>query len=209
LLSFTATKKSRSGVLSLSGSGEGWKPRYQQVWMRQDESGWMILPGDVSPMVGTYPEEREEAVRGLSAQFAKDEAKMEEEFLAGVLKIVGQENPKGEAASEAEAKKLVQEWRRIAKEEDMMELLKVSAVRKLPAKPTALLRDLGFVRKGAAIASVPDQIIDSKAAGRFRGVSMMIDQGGGLERACPLVLVVPTEADHRVLVDIELAFGNK
>lgn len=192
------------GVLSLSGSGEGWKPRYQQVWMRQDESGWMILPGDVSPMVGTYPEEREEAVRGLSAQFAKDEAKMEEEFLAGVLEIVGQENPKGEAASEADAKKLVQEWRRIAKEEDMMALLKVSAVRKLPAKPTALLRDLGFVRKGAAIASVPDQIIDSKAVGRFRGVSMMIDQGGGLERACPLVLVVPTETDHRVLVDIEL-----
>ena len=192
------------GVLSLSGAGEGWKPKYQEVWMKQGESGWMILPGDVSPMLGTYPGEWEEAIRGLSARYVKDEARMEEEFLAGVLKVVGLDHPKGKAASEADAKKLVQEWRRIAKEEDMLSLLKVSAVRELPAKPTGLLRDLGFVRKGAVAAVVPDQIIGSKAAGRFRGVSMMIDNGGGLERACPLVLVVPTEADHRVLVDIEL-----
>jgi hypothetical protein len=50
----------------------------------------------------------------------------------------------------------------------------------------------------------PDQIIGSKAVGRFRGVSMMIDHGGGVDRACPLVLVVPTKTGHCVLVDVEL-----
>ena len=192
------------GILSFSGSGEDWKPKYQRVWIRQDTSGWMVLPGDVSPMLGTYPNESEEILRGLSAQFVKDEAKMGEEFFSDVLKVVGREDPKGKAASEAQAKALVKEWRRIAREEDMMALLRVSAVRKLPVKPTSLLRDLGFVRKGAATAMSSDQIIGSKAVGRFRGVSMMIDHGGGLDRACPLVLVVPTETIHCVLVDVEL-----
>lgn len=192
------------GVLSFSGSGENWKPKYQQVWMRQDASGWMILPGIVSPVVGTYPEESFEGLRSLSEQFVKDEVKMEEEFFADVLKVVGREDPKGKAASEPQALALVKEWRRIAKEEDMMAFLRVSAVRKLPAKPTSLLRDLGFVRKGAASAMSPDQIIGSKAVGRFRGVSMMIDHGGGVDRACPLVLVVPTRIGHCVLVDVEL-----
>lgn len=192
------------GVLSFSGTGENWKPKYQQVWMRQDASGWMILPGIVSPMVGTYPEENFEDFRALSEQFVKDEVKMEEEFFANVLKIVGREDPTGKAASEPQAMALVKEWRRIAREEDMMAFLSVSAVRKLPAKPTNLLRDLGFVRKGAASAMSPDQIIGSKAVGRFRGVSMMIDHAGGGDRACPLVLVVPTKIGHCVLVDIEL-----
>ncbi len=192
------------GILSLSGSGENWKPKYKRVWMRQGISGWMILPGDVGPMLGTYPEEAEEGLRGLSIQFVKDEAKMEEEFLADVLKVVGREDPEGKAASEVEAETLVKEWRRIAKEEDMVALLRISAVRKLPAKPTNLLRDLGFVRKGAAAAISQDKIIGSKFSGRFRGVSMMIDHGGGLDRACPLILVVPTEIGHRVLVDVEL-----
>lgn len=192
------------GILSLSGSGENWKPKYKRVWMRQGISGWMILPGDVRPMLGTYPEEAEEGLRGLSIQFVKDEAKMEEEFLADVLKVVGREDPEGKAASEVEAEILVKEWRRIAKEEDMVALLRISAVRKLPAKPTNLLRDLGFVRKGAAAAISQDKIIGSKFSGRFRGVSMMIDHGGGLDRACPLILVVPTEIGHRVLVDVEL-----
>ena len=101
--------------------------------------------------------------------------KLEEEFFADVLKLVGREDPDGKAASEPRAMALVKEWRRIAREEDMMAFLSVSAVRKLPAKPTSLLRDLGFVRKGAASAMSPDQIIGSKAVGRFRGVSMMID----------------------------------
>lgn len=192
------------GVLSFSGSGENWKPKYKQVWMRQDASGWMILPGIVSPMVGTYPEESFEGFRALSEQFVKDEVKMEEEFFADVLKIVGREDPNGKAASEPQAIALVKEWRRIAREEDMMAFLRVSAVRRLPAKPTSLLRDLGFVRKGAASAMSPDQIIGSKAVGRFRGVSMMIDHGGGVDRACPLVLVVPTKTSHCVLVDVEL-----
>lgn len=192
------------GILSLSGSGENWKPKYKRVWMRQGISGWMILPGDVGPMLGTYPEEAEEGLRGLSIQFVKDEAKMEEEFLADVLKVVGREDPEGKAASKVEAETLVKEWRRIAKEEDMVALLRISAVRKLPAKPTNLLRDLGFVRKGAAAAISQDKIIGSKFSGRFRGVSMMIDHGGGLDRACPLILVVPTEIGHRVLVDVEL-----
>lgn len=192
------------GILSLSGSGESWKPKYKRVWMRQGISGWMILPGDVGPMLGTYPEEAEEGLRGLSLQFVKDEVKMEEEFLADVLKVVGREDPEGKAASEVEAETLVKEWRRIAREEDMVALLRISAVRKLPAKPTNLLRDLGFVRKGAAAAISQDKIIGSKFSGRFRGVSMMIDHGGGLDRACPLILVVPTETGHRVLVDVEL-----
>ena len=33
---------------------------------------------------------------------------------------------------------------------------------------------------------------------------MMIDHGGGVDRACPLVLVVPTKIGHCVLVDVEL-----
>lgn len=193
------------GILSFAGSGESWKPKYHRVWMKQDESGWMILPGDISPMQGTYPEESGESLRGLAARFVKDAEKMEEQFLASILKLIGRDDPKGKAASEIEAKILAQEWRRIAREKDMMALLKVSAVRKLPAKPTGLLRDLGFVRKGAATAVAPDQIIGSKLAGRFHGVSMMIDHGGGLDRACPLVLVVPTETGHCVLVDIELS----
>ena len=192
------------GILSFSGSGENWKPKYQQVWMRQDASGWMILPGKVSPMVGTYLEGSEEDLRALSEQFVEDEVKLEEKFFTDVLKIVGRENPEGKAASEPQAKALVKEWRRIAREEDMMAFLRVSAVRKLPAKPTSLLRDLGFVRKGAASAMSPDQIIGSKAVGRFRGVSMMIDHAGGVDRACPLVLVVPTKIGHCVLVDVEL-----
>ena len=192
------------GVLSFSGSGENWKPKYQQVWMRQDASGWMILPGKVNPMVGTYLEGSEEGMRALSEQFGKDEVELEEKFFSDVLKIVGRENPEGKAASEPQAKALVKEWRRIAREEDMMAFLRVSAVRKLPAKPISLLRDLGFVRKGAASAMSPDQIIGSKAVGRFRGVSMMIDHAGGVDRACPLVLVVPTKIGHCVLVDVEL-----
>ena len=192
------------GVLSFAGSGENWKPKYQQVWMRQDASGWMILPGNVSPIVGAYLEESEEGLRALSEQFGKDKVKMEEKFFADVLKIVGREDPKGKAASEPQAMALVKEWRRIAREEDMMAFLRVSAVRKLPDKPTSLLRDLGFVRKGAASAMSPDQIIGSKAVGRFRGISMMIDHGGGVDRACPLVLVVPTKTGHCVLVDVEL-----
>ena len=192
------------GVLSFAGSGENWKPKYQQVWMRQDASGWMILPGKVNPMVGTYLEGSEEGMRALSEQFGKDEVELEEKFFSDVLKIVGRENPEGKAASEPQAKALVKEWRRIAREEDMMAFLRVSAVRKLPAKPISLLRDLGFVRKGAASAMSPDQIIGSKAVGRFRGVSMMIDHAGGVDRACPLVLVVPTKIGHCVLVDVEL-----
>lgn len=200
---FYKEEKIALGVLSLSGAGESWKPKYQRIWMRQDESGWMILPGDISPMLGTYPEKREKGVRGLSAQFLNDEAKMEEEFLADVLKVLSLENPNGKVASQADAKKLVLEWRRIAREEDMMTLLKSSAVRMLPAKPTGLLSALGFVRNGAVTAVVPDEMIGTKAAGRFRGVSMMIGKGRGV-RACPLILVVPTESGHSVLVDIEL-----
>jgi len=194
------------GLLSLPTSGESWKPVYRKIWMSHDGDGWVVLPGGEVPLRNSYPPERQEVVQKMVDEFTKDAAKMEDEFLVNVLKVVGLANPEGTAASEELAKTLVNEWRQTATDGTMINLLKVSAVRKLPAKPTKLLRDLGFIRKGAGIAASPDEILGSKAAGRFRGVSLRVDSGGGSEMSYPLMIVAPSEDRYRVLVDIELPF---
>ncbi len=195
-------EKMALGILSLPTSGESWKPTYRKIWMSHDEDGWVVLPGDDAPLRNSYPEDQQEVVQKIVDEFAKDDSKMEEEFLVNVLKVVGLENPKGSSASEELAKKLVTEWRETAGDGTMMNLLKVSAVRKLPAKPKELLKNLGFMRNGAVVASGPDQTLGSKAVGRFRGVSIMIHGRAMVD--FPLMIVVPTQDGHRVLVDIEL-----
>lgn len=192
------------GILSLPTSGESWEPAYGKVWMSHETDGWVIIPGDDAPLQNSYPKEQQEVVRKITKQFSADQVKMKQDFLIDVLKVVRIEDPKGEVASEEQAKKLVAEWRRVANEGNMMSLLKVSAVRQLPSDPEEFLDDLGNVIKGVGSVSSPDQFLGFKAVGRFHGVSLMIDLRGGADVSCPLMIVVPTKEGHKVLVDIEL-----
>ena len=192
------------GILNMPTTGESWEPEYRRVWMSQEEDGWVILPGSEAPLSNSVSEEQLEVAKKLAEEFAKDSLEMKKEFLVNVLKIVGIENPNGSAASEENAKKLVSEWRETAGEGTMMNLLKSSAVRKLPDDPKDLLKNLGYVRKGALVATEPDRTLGSKAVGRFRGVSVMVHGRAMVE--FPLMFVVPTQEGHRILVDIELPF---
>jgi hypothetical protein len=192
------------GILSLPPSADTWKPVYQKIWLGQGEEGWMILPGRERPSPMSYPEEEKKSVDKLMEVYAIEEERISEKFLQNVLKVVALDIGKGDAAEEAESLKMVKEWRRMAREGGMIPLLKLSAVRKLPEKAKTLLREVGYLRKGAASAKGEDEILGSKAAGRFRAVSVSSVVGQGNEMQCPLFFVVPVEGGHRVLVDIEL-----
>lgn len=193
------------GVLTLGNSAESWKPSYQTVWMAKEEEGWMILPGAIAPMSNSIAPALMEIQQKFAQQFAKDRETMEAEYLEDVLRVVGIDDQAGKAASEEVAIALVKEWRSIAGKGGMLELLKKSAVRKLPENPGKFLQEVGFVITGAINAKVPDELIGNKVVARFHGVSMMIDDGGGgVGMSCPLIIVTPTKDRHRVLVDVEL-----
>jgi hypothetical protein len=195
-------------LVSLPPSSETWKPRYLEVWLGQDEEGWMILPGQGKPLAGSHPESQEKAITGLVEECAKFRETVYEEFLKKTPEVVALDDGEGEVASEEEAYQVVKAWRETARDKGMMALLKASAVRARPEDPKPLLKTLGFVRQSAADASEPDRILGSRAAGRYRGVSLMTDRGQGNEMRCPLVLVVPTSEGFRVLADIELPLAT-
>lgn len=192
------------GILSLDNGAGGWEPTYQTVWMAKEEDGWMILPGLKTPMLNSIQPALVEVQKKFADQFLKDKKIMEEKFLADVLKVVVLDGGEGKAASSEEAVALAKEWRTLAGKGGMLELLEKSAVRKLPENPVEFLKDVVAVRNGAKTATVPDQIIGSKVEARFHGVSMMVDDRNGVERACPLLIVTPTKNGFRVLVDVEL-----
>ena len=192
------------GVLFLSNHSESWKPSYQMVWMAREEEGWMILPGTKTPMGNSIAPALAGIQKKFAEQFAKDREKMEEEYLEGVLKVVGIDGQAGPAASEEMALALVREWRSIAGKGGLVELLEKSAVRKLPENPINFLGAVGSVLNGASAATVPDELIGNKAVARFRGVSMMVDGGNGVEMSCPLIIVISTKGGYRVLIDVEL-----
>lgn len=191
-------------ILSLPPSSDTWKPVYQRIWLGRREEGWMILPGRERPMLATYPEEGKEAINKLAERYEAEVERITEEFLQNVLKEVTLDAGKGEAADAELATKLVTDWRRVARNGGMLPLLKMSAVRKRPEKAKDLLRDVGYLRKGAASSVAPDEVLGSQAAGRFRAVSLSSVVASGNEMQCPLFFVVPVGEGFRVLVDIEL-----
>ena len=147
----------------------------------------MILPGAIAPMSNSIAPALMEIQQKFAQQFAKDRETMEAEYLEDVLRVVGIDDQAGKAASEEVAIALVKEWRSIAGKGGMLELLKKSAVRKLPENPGKFLQEVGFVITGAINAKVPDELIGNKVVARFHGVSMMIDDGGGggVGMSCP------------------------
>lgn len=191
-------------ILSLPPSSDTWKPVYQRVWLGWRQDGWMILPGRERPMLATYPAEEKEAIHRLAERYETELERITEEFLQNVLKEVTIDAGKGEAAHAELATKLVTDWRRVARNGGMLPLLKMSAVRERPEKAKDLLRDVGYLRKGAASAHEPDQVLGSQASGRFRAVSLASVVANGKEMQCPLFFVVPVEGGFRVLVDVEL-----
>lgn len=192
------------GVLMIEPALGSWEPSFVNVWMASEEAGWAVIPGLERPMENSYDESLTEVRKELWKEMKGDLVKMEESYLAELWKTVGTIDLKGTAVSEEDGRRVVIAWRLMLVNGSMMQLLEKSAIRKMPEKPSLLLRDLGFVRAGAGAASELDQIIDSKAAGKFRGFSLMVDEGGGLEMSCPLLMVVATESGSRVLVDAEL-----
>ena len=192
------------GVIMIEPAIGSWEPSFVNVWMAREESGWAVIPGLERPMENSYDESLADVRKELWKEMKGDLVNMEESYLAELWKKVGMIDPKGAAVLEDDGRRVVTDWRLVLVNGSMMQLLEKSAIRKMPEKPSLLLRDLGFVRAGAAAATEPDRIIDSKAAGKFRGFSLMVDEGRGLEMSCPLLVIVSTEAGPRVLVDAEI-----
>lgn len=195
-------------ILSLPSSPDSWEPRYLKLWLGRGAEGWMILPGHEEPLEMTYPESQEKVVSELSRQFEDHCETANERFLAKVFEVVALGADEGKAATEEEAYRVVREWRQIAQNGGMMDLLKASALREIPEDSGDLLTNLGYVRKDAAGDNAPDQYLGSRASGRYRAVSLMIDPAVGSIRKCPLLIVVPTKEGYRVLVDIELPLAT-
>ena len=191
-------------ILSLPSSSDTWKPVYGKLWLRRSDEGWMILPGRESPLWQSFPEEEKKAVAALNERYEVEQERISENFLQDVLKVVALDSSKGEAAGEEEATAIVREWRRVAKTGGMLALLKLSAVRQRPEEAKILLRDVSYLRKGAASAGEPDEILGTQASRRFRAISLGSVIGAGNEMSFPLLIVVPVEGGYRVLVDIEL-----
>ncbi len=192
------------GLIMVEPAVGSWEPKFVNVWMASEETGWAVIPGMERPMENSYDQSLAEVRKALWKEMKSDLVKMEESYLAELWKKVGLIDPAGSAVSEEDGRQVVIDWRQMLVNGSMMQLLEKSAIRKMPEKPSLLLRDLGFVRAGAAAAAEPDRIIASEAVGRFRGFSLMVDEGRGLEMSCPLILVVSTNAGPRVLVDAEI-----
>lgn len=192
-------------ILSLPPSSDTWKPVYRKVWLGHGKDGWMVLPGRDFPNSSSYPEEEKKSIDKLAERHAIEEERIAEQFFQDVLKVVALDSGKGEVVREEESINMVKQWRQIAREGGMIPLLKMSAVRRRPEKAKTLLREVGYLRKGAASANGEDKILGTKASGRFRAVSVSSIVGQqGKEMQCPLFFIVPIEGGHRVLVDIEL-----
>jgi len=193
-------------ILSLPPSADTWKPVYQKLWLGKRKDGWLILPGREEPLGLSFPEEHTKDIARLKGRYLEEEERITEALLQKVLKVVVLDQGKGSAAPEEKALELVGEWRETARTKGMLPLLKQSAVRERPKKAELLLRNVGFLRQGAAAAAAPDEILGTKAAGRYRAVSIAVEMVAGTEMQCPLMIVVPVKGGHRVLVDIELPF---
>lgn len=194
------------GVFTLPNDKSSWKPRYLEIWLARDEEGWMILPGLPEPLAHSIAPALMEARKKLSKLYSQDQAQMETDHLASLIQSLRLDHPAGKAIDEPGALKLVQEWHKTAEKGTMAELIKISAVRAVPKDSEAFLRDLGYLRASASASQAPNTVLGSKAFGRFRGVSLVVDVGEGVEPSYPLALVVPTEGSHRVLTDIEFPF---
>jgi hypothetical protein len=191
------------GVFTLPNDENSWKPRYQELWMAKEEEGWMILPGLPVPFAHSIAPALVEAREKISKQYLQDRPEFQKAHLTSLVQALKLDKPAGEALDEPGALRLVKEWHKVAGQGTMADLTKISAVRSLPKDPDAFLRDLGYLRASASASKTPNVVLGSKASGRFRGVSLEVDAGEGIEPVYPLAIVVPVEGAHRVLTDIE------
>lgn len=191
-------------ILSLPPTDKTWKPVYAKVWLAKREDGWIILPGRESPLGDGLLEEDKASVDKLLKRYDEEKEKLAEAFMQDVLKVVELDAGKGQAVGEKEAIELAKAWRETARNAGMLELLKLSAVRKRPEVAKDLLKIVKYQRIDAAAAKGPEQFLGTKASGRFRGVSIASIVGQGGEMKCPLAILVPIDGGYRVLVDIEL-----
>ena len=192
------------GVLTVEPTGGDWTPEILKVWMIQEGSKWCVVPGIDRPMENSYPKELVETQSSLWEKAQEEIPEIQRQYFSKLWQKVALFDPSGVSVSREEALPLLQKWRRLLAEGTMMELLERSLITKVPKKPEQVLNDLKFVKAGAVSSTVPDRIIEVATQGRFTAFSMIVDDAGGHERACPLVIVAPSNKGPRVLVDIEL-----
>jgi len=185
-------------------SNRDWRPSRETIWLAKEEDGWMVLPDPADVRMKGFDPALEEIRKKLAAEFEEDDKKFDDELLALLTRELAIDDPGGNVIGEEEGIALLKEWRELARKGTMKDLFKKSAVRKIPAKPLELMTLMGYVRNDASSSKIPDQFLGSKTAGRFLGVSLMVDKGEGIERDCPLMIVAPTKHGPRILVDIEL-----
>jgi hypothetical protein len=199
----------REGDLALAllvhdDSNRDWRPSRETIWLAKEKEGWMVLADPLEVNMKGFDPALEEIRKKLAAEFEEDDKKFDDEYSATLTKELATDDPEGKAIGEEEGVALLKEWRQLARKGTMKDLMKKSAVRKIPAKPIELMTLMGYVRNDASSSKIPDQHLGSRTAGRFVGVSLMVDKGEGIERDCPLMIVAPTKNGTRVLVDIEL-----
>jgi len=192
------------GVLLVEPTGGDWTPEILKVWMGKDDDGWYVIPGVDRPLENSFDKSLAEVQDKLWEKVKGDIPKFEKEYFTRLWSKVATFDPKGNGVSEDEGRALVTKWRRVLATGTMMDLLDQSMISKVPEKPERLLNELKFVKAGAASSTVPDRILASKQEGKFTGFSMMVDEAGGHEMSCPLVIVAPSEKGPRVMADIEL-----
>ncbi len=192
------------GVFEVGTDESGWKPHYLNIWMAKEDDGWMLLPGVVIPLEHSIAPTLTEAQGKISEIYAADRAKVVKDFVAGVLKTFGIDDPTGAAIDEAGGRKIVEAWNEVALNGSVNDLILKSAVRAIPEDPEKFMRNIGYLRSSAAASDKPDRFLASMVAGRYRAFSMMVNARPEIEPSFPLVLVVPTKDGYRVLTDIEL-----
>lgn len=196
------------GIIKLETGGTGWKPQLKEVWMEKSEDGWMVLPGESKPLAHSLTPALLKNQKKISRAYSADLAQLEEEYFAEVLKSFGRDDPTGVALDEAASLELAKEWQATASAGSIMDLVRKSAVRATPTDTKKFMRDLSYLRASAGVFQGEDGLTASKPFGRFRGVSLVIDQGPGNEPSFPLSIIVPTKDGHKILADIELPFAK-
>ncbi len=173
------------------------------VWFLEEEGEWVVVPGGDFPGTDVVSEEQSERAAKISEEFAKglEEARLQR--VEELVSLVEADLVGGNALGEAEALKLVKDWRAALKVLKMEEVFQRSSVAMKIEDPEEFLSEMGLIAEIVAGAKVEDQELGVKSSGRFVGVSLMVDEGGD-ERGCPLVIVAPTKSGHRVLVDVDI-----
>lgn len=195
------------GILCFEQPGSH-QPDFKTIWMLKQEEGWTLVPNQTTLTNAPFANNHGKDSRDLLEKSKELEESLGENYLKTLFsEIPGISNTKT-APDEESAKKVVTAWRKQLAEGSLSTLLDQAAMVEVPQKPTRLMRDLSGSMKGARAATEEEKILGSKAAGRFRAVSMFVDAGRGLEMHCPLVLVAPTEKGERVLADVELWYSS-